>query len=374
MVFDVCCVLLYTIQNDARTLNIARTLHRNGKHVAIIALADPSVVRELEVGGLTIFSLKGATTGRFIWRWLSFAIQLLPLFFKVRARTYWAADGYVLPLTLVFVLLYRSRFYYDSREIYSALGALARRPFVQAVISGIERLCMRYVDTAITSGTLDSAHLKSRYQLPYEPPAILNLPPFYASTSSNTIRDYFSLSPRTRIVLYQGMIFYGRGLLPVVRALPFVEDCVFVLVGEGDFRAGVEAEAERYGVAQRVLFTGKVPYDELPRWTMSADLGVSLIEPVSFSYTLALPNKLFEYCMAGIPSLVTNLPAMRDIINRYDVGRLVEPDVMPEYLAGEIRFCLSPEAREFFTMQCKKAAMTLNWQAQEQHLLKIFPH
>lgn len=373
MKFDVCCILLYTIQNDARTLNIARTLHQNGKRIAIIALAEPYTVQNLETEGLTVFPLKGTTTGRFIWRWMSFALQCLPILFKVRAHSYWAADGYVLPLVLVRSFLSRARLYYDSREIYSALGALARRPFVQVVISGLERFCLRYVDTVVTSGVMDSAYLMERYQLPYNPPAILNLPPFYAFTSSNFIRNYYSLPPQTRIVLYQGMIFYGRGLLPVVRALPLVEDCVFVLIGEGDFCADVKAEAERCGITGRVFFTGKVPYDELPQWTMSADLGVTLIEPVSLSYSLALPNKLFEYCMAGIPSLVTNLPAMRKIIEQYDIGRLVEPDAPPEHLANEIRFCLSPEMRKHFTAQCKKAATSLNWQAQEQRIMMLFP-
>jgi len=48
--------------------------------------------------------------------------------------------------------------------------------------------------------------------------------------------------------------------------------------------------------------------------TASVDIGVSLIENLSTSYYYALPNKLFEYIMADVPVVVSNLPQMKKLL------------------------------------------------------------
>jgi len=55
---------------------------------------------------------------------------------------------------------------------------------------------------------------------------------------------------------------------------------------------------------------------------------------------LCLPNKLFEYLMAGLPVLSSALPAVEAIIRRYDVGSVV--DVLdPEHVGRAISTLLN---------------------------------
>ena len=67
-------------------------------------------------------------------------------------------------------------------------------------------------------------------------------------------------------------------------------------------------------------------YLNLLEITSSADIGIALIKPLSISYRYALPNKLFEYAAAGIPSLASNLPNMQYYIKKYNLGKTVCPD------------------------------------------------
>jgi glycosyltransferase involved in cell wall biosynthesis len=383
--FDVCLILLSTALHDARTLNIARTLAKHGRRVCILALdseaGEKSDSEQLARQGITFIPLRGATNGRFFKRWFSFGRRIIPYLWRIKARSYWSADGYSLLFTLLFAKVHNTRFVYDAREIYSALGPLASRPFVQRVIAWMERVCVRFVDEIFTSGLLDSEYLQALFKLPNTPRVVMNLPPYKPlsllsarpadSPVPNLIRERFALPKTTRILLYQGMIFRGRGILPVVRALPLLADAVFVLFGEGGYKQEVEREAAHLGVAERVLFAGKVPYDELPRWTACADAGMVLIEPISFSYQLALPNKLFEYCMAGIPSVVSDLPAMKRVLAEYPIGVCVLHDAPADEIARAIENCLQPERRAGFRAACEQAARVYSWEAQECVILEL---
>ena len=65
----------------------------------------------------------------------------------------------------------------------------------------------------------------------------------------------------------------------------------------------------------------------------SADFGFSLIENVSLSDYLCLPNKLFEYAFAGTPVLASNFPEIKKIVDKYKLGyvcKLNEKSIMKE--------------------------------------------
>lgn len=48
-----------------------------------------------------------------------------------------------------------------------------------------------------------------------------------------------------------------------------------LLVGDGDGRAKLEARVKELGLEDRFIFTGLIPYDELPKYLAAMDIGVS---------------------------------------------------------------------------------------------------
>ena len=63
-----------------------------------------------------------------------------------------------------------------------------------------------------------------------------------------------------------------------------------------------------------------MPHEDLLALTATADFGLSLIEPVSLSYEYCMPNKLFEYMMAGVPVIVSPTVEQRKLVERYGSG------------------------------------------------------
>ena len=96
--------------------------------------------------------------------------------------------------------------------------------------------------------------------------------------------------------------------------------CDLVVLGTGVFRTKYEKLASELGITDRIHFLGNIDQKELINYTAGADIGVALIENISKSYYYALPNKLFEYIMANVPVLISDLPQMKKIVDDYNAS------------------------------------------------------
>jgi len=79
-------------------------------------------------------------------------------------------------------------------------------------------------------------------------------------------------------------------------------------------------------LTDRVKFFDIMPWDELMRFTKTADVGLCLEKDTNINYRFSLPNKLFDYISAGIPVIAGNLQEVPVIIRKYDFG-LIIPEI-----------------------------------------------
>jgi len=127
------------------------------------------------------------------------------------------------------------------------------------------------------------------------------------------------------------------------------------------------AQKNKYGkweikeVDQIKYILDEIEKNELLNYTAAADVGLSLIEDISLSYHYALPNKLFEYIMAEIPVIVSNLPQMVEIVMQYNVGEVVESDNQNELINKINLLFEDEELYSSYKANCKSASKELNW-------------
>ncbi len=368
-VFDACIIVFNEITLDARAVNIAQTLSDAGKSVCIIAIASPGVEETFSLKGILLCPVSIQKSKRMWKRWLSFlnAAKKYP----VHARTYWASDLYSLPAALRLKDIFTGKVIYDSREIFSALGPAAKTPVKQRIISALEKRWIVKTDEFIVSGKLDADYLRKYFGTGKPFHVIMNVPFYKKPAGSRKIREYFNLPGDKKIILYQGVLLDGRGLIPVVQSLKYFDDAVLCIIGDGPFRRRIEEESFRLNFTARVLFKGSVPYNELHEWTSSADAGLCFIEPISFSYQLALPNKLFEYIMARIPVLASDLPAIKKIIDEENTGIALSSKSSPEQIAAALKELCRGDRKASFLAACNKAALKYSYENQINKILKI---
>jgi glycosyltransferase involved in cell wall biosynthesis len=77
--------------------------------------------------------------------------------------------------------------------------------------------------------------------------------------------------------------------------------------GRGDAEPRLREQAARLGLADRVVFHGRIPIEDVPAAVAAADIGVAPTRHDEFT-DASLSTKLFEYAAMGKPVVATRLP------------------------------------------------------------------
>ena len=99
-------------------------------------------------------------------------------------------------------------------------------------------------------------------------------------------------------------------------------------------------------------------------------MGLFLIPPVNFSYQMTLPNKFFEFIMAGLAVAIGPSPAMASIVEQYGLG-VVADSFEPEDLARRLN-ALSADDIDAMKHRSLAVARELNAENEMRQLLDIY--
>ncbi|NCQ10703.1 MAG: glycosyltransferase family 4 protein [Bacteroidetes bacterium] len=366
--FDHLLVVMGPIENDARTLNLAQTLSEQKEKVLILGIGkQKNIIKQSEY--LSIQTIVFPPYNRMFKLWFLFGSELLKILKGITAKKYWAMDLYSLPM-LILGKNKNSKVCYDSREVYSALGTNVGHPLKQWFITEIERYFIKRADVIFTSGKMDSEYIAQFYEI-VEPPVIMNLPNVQKVERTDKLRSHFGISSKKKIMIYQGMIHPGRGLEPFLQILGNFPNWVLCVLGSGRHWQNIMLEIDRLGISNQVYKSDPVPYNELAEWTASADAGLCYIEPLSESLRLALPNKLFEYAMAGIPVVCSDLPQMSPIVKEFGNGILLQNQASIDQWFNGMTILSDSESYSQMTKAATQLAEKYNWQAQEPIIYEL---
>lgn len=365
---DVCIVTFNRISTDARNFNFIRTFLDFGLSVTAISLNDNIVLPFPEKGFYPIF-IDVPNIGRTLPRWREFSKQGTKIANSISTRFVLASDVYSLPIAKKIQRRCKAKLIYDSREIYSALASLEFNRGKQVLLTAFERFFVRTVDNIIVTGELDLEVLGRHF--PNKPISIIkNFPSNSQIINPINYRSMLNLPSDSIIIIYQGRLLNCRGIEQVIHALKYNPRFYFMIIGEGEKKDSYIIETLLVGVDKRVFFLGEVPYFELLNWTLGADIGTALIDPISLSYKLALPNKLFEYFKAGIPVVATDLPAIRRVFEKYPFGRLIEPNTHPKEIASALLDVYNNSYE--YSEVVREAGHEFSWENQIQTIRELF--
>jgi len=357
---------LGNIDYDTRCKNLYDTFSSNEFEVEFLGfdwLTKDFIEKD---GDITIKKLKKGFFSltfylKFIWH---IKLKLL----TTKASIIFAEDIYTLPFVIIFGKLKRVKIYYDSRELFGYLAGLKDKQFKQLFWKWIEKVFIKKADYVMVTGSMDGEFLKREYGI-NNLILLRNLPRYYKPSAKAELHSQLQIDKSKKIILYQGVLLKGRGIEMVFSVLKELSECVFVIAGGGEFEKYYQALAEQMNLIDQVYFIGKFTQEDLPKVTSSADIGVALVENISTSYYYALPNKLFEYIMAEVPVVVSNLPQMKDVVEKYDVGYAVGFNAMDE-LVSAFKKLTDSSLHESKKQNCQVASQELNWDNEVTSLLK----
>jgi glycosyltransferase involved in cell wall biosynthesis len=307
---------------------------------------------------------------------LFYAAYNLRLFFYLLFRKFdllVANDLDTLLANYLAAMLKRKPILYDSHEFFTGVPELQNNSFARNVWLTIERLIFPRLKYIVTVNDSIAALYSNLYKK--EVKVIRNIPEMPLLTNrfhKEELRESIPVEETKKLLIMQGAgINVDRGAEEVVLAMQYIDFALLLIIGSGDVIEKLKLMVKENNLDSRVKFLNRMPYDQLMDYTRAADAGLTLDKDTNINYRLSLPNKLFDYIHAGIPVLASYVPEVKKIVEKYDIGVIIESHD-PKHLAEKITFMFADERRyAAWKDNLMVAARQLSWSVEEKKLLDL---
>ncbi|GHV56109.1 hypothetical protein FACS1894182_02000 [Bacteroidia bacterium] len=345
---------------DQRVHKVCTTLMQNGHNVKLVGRrfrTSPPLNRLYHTHRMRLLFNKS---------FLFYAEYNLRLFFYLlfdKTDIYLSNDTDTLPANFLASRIRRKPLVFDAHEMFPEVPEVTRRKFVKAVWTTIEDWIFPRLKRSYTVCQSIADCYNQKYHMNMK--VVRNIPFAQQKKEVRTVPPIDSQGKK--VLLYQGAVNVGRGIEWVVNAMPYLDEFVFYVVGDGDILGKLKERVNHLQLNDRVFFSGRVPFEQLPAYTACADIGINLLENIGLNYYYSLPNRIFDYIRAEIPVLASDFPEIRRIVSHYGVGVLTD-NYEPEFLAETIRKIAVQEKNE---AGFAAANAELTWENESKVLLDV---
>ena len=303
---------------------------------------------------------------------------------KIKFDFVWANDLPCLKPAYIIKKNTGAKLIYDSHEIYvetlnqffSKKSGVVKSLIFRAIIKFMrfvgrneEKKLLKKADYFITVGNELKKYFEKQYS--YQGiRVIMNCPDVNKLSDTVDLKSSLGINQSSKLVIYQGVLNYGRGLHLMIEAFKHVNENVFLLIlGSGMIKQELVDLVMKNQLENKVFFHAKVDLSELHNYTAAADFGINLLEDINLSKKYAVPNKLFEYIHAGLPVISSKMPESVAVYKEFCIGKLVEND--PHKIAEAINNITMEDITDY-RKNCKLAKNKYNWENQVKVLNEIF--
>ncbi len=177
----------------------------------------------------------------------------------------------------------------------------------------------------------------------------------FEDVDPSDMRQRLGIGPHERVAIYCGRLAREKNLPFMLHALRRVllemPERRLLLVGEGAERDDLMLLVLRLGLGDRVLFSGRIEYAEIPRYYAASDLFVMT------SVTEVRPLALIEAMASGLPVVAVAAPGSSDTVTSGTDGLLTDED--PAEFADAVRRLLTEDAvRQEMGRRARETART----------------
>ena len=371
---SVISILLNSFQHDSRVLKECQSLQKAGYKVKVVALHTGDLPEEEVVAGVPVHRIK-LRSRQWSKNRIIQLIKWVEWFFRV-GWTYRKIDilhcNDVAPLPLGVLIKWcfnwKAKVVYDAHELEFDKVEPGSNYYPQKALALAERLFIRRANARITVSPLIAEAYAKRYKIE-APAVVMNCPPYHSPTDRKDIfREKFGIRPNQKIFLYQGGLIAARGielLLEIFSKMP--EDKVVVVLGFGPLTEQVKQAAEQ---SSQIYYHPAVEPTVLDDYTRSADYGFCFYQGHSGNHQLTIGNKVFQYVMAGLPVLASDLKGLKYVLSD-GMGIIVDDFRNKASLLKAIE-AIAQWNQDDYLPKLEAAAKRFNWEAQEKVLLDSY--
>ena len=342
--------------------------------IIILGLWEPGLKREESTGNRTTIYRKKLFFDKFgkniVFKLLKF-VEYFFLAIKLGSRKNIEIINchsiHVLPAGVFLKLIYGKKLIYDAHEIETEVNGA--KGFKKLFAKFVERLMIGKVDEVIVTSDGFESWYKNEYK--HLPPitTIKNIPYTNNLTfnESVSLKKAFNIPESEILILNQGVMSESRGTLRLLNVFANLEKKKhIVFMGFGPLIDKVKEYSEKY---DHIHYHPPVRPEELLSYTRTADVGIHPIQNTCLNHYYCLPNKLFEYIVAGLATIVSDVHDMRLVVEKYNTGWCISDDdqILISLLDSLNIDMISEKKRNSL-----KAKEFFGWQIEEKNYLDIF--
>ncbi len=270
-------------------------------------------------------------------------------------------------LPVVFIAkIFKIKIIYDPHELETEKSNL--KGLRKKLSKWLEYLLIKKVDHIFVV----SENIADWYEKTYSitrPIVLLNAPRAKHIDKTSYFKNTFHLRDDQIIILYQGVLGAARGVEILLETFKKNKNdkIVIIFMGYGELETEIQSVSKSY---KNIFFHKAVPTDTVLKYTASADIGIALIQNTCLSYNFCMPNKLFEYAMAGLPVIVSNVKEMSAFVKKNQMGTVLMSNTV-EAVNYAIDELLSLDL-SMLSQNSRKAALKHSWEYQETKMKKAY--
>lgn len=370
MIKSVTSIVLNNFTNDSRVLKENTSLHKAGYKVTVVALYENSLNEYDEINNVSVHRIKLKSRkwskNKFIQllKYIEFTYKVVNKYKNSDVIHCNDLDALVIGVIIKKIYNKNIKIVYDAHEYETETNAL--HGIQKKFVKWLEKNLIKDADAVITvSNSIANEYVKL-YNIK-KPSLVLNAPFYKEVKKTNLFREKFAIQDNQTIFLYQGNIGAGRGidiLLDTFKELDKKNVIIFMGYGKVD---RIKELSEKY---ENIFFHEAVQPDILLNYTSAADFGISTIEASCLSYKYCLPNKMFEYIMAEVPVIVSDLPEMKNIVQNNHIGIIMKSNDK-EGIKKAITEAITLDQNQL-KHNLQNLKKIYNWEEQEKILLKVY--
>lgn len=255
---------------------------------------------------------------------------------------------------------------YDSHEYQIEQSGKPKwmKPFMKV----LEGFCIKRVNHVITVSDSIANEYVRIYKI-NKPWLVLNCPNYVETPQRDIFRQKYNLSQDTMVFLYQGGFSPNRGIEQILEAFQSLKDPkkIIVFMGYGVLAEDIQKAASK---SNNIFYHDAVEHDVLLEYTASADIVILTYQNTCLNHYYCSPNKFFEYTMAGLPIIVSNLYELSRLVKNYGNGFIIKENTA-ESLQDTV-LNLTPDDIKSSKENIGAMKQEFCWEQQENTLLKIY--
>jgi len=189
-------------------------------------------------------------------------------------------------------------------------------------------------------------------------------------------RAELELDDSKKYVCFVGNLAAWQGVEFLIHSAPFILDkCPevrFLVVGDGVMRNKLIEIASEIGLSDKFIFTGRVPYENVPVYINAADVCVAPFIKERNSKIGLSALKTYEYLACGKPIVASSIPGVKDLIDLSGGGVSVPPENPGELANAVVKLISDEKTREVMGEQGRKYVVeNHSWDGVARKILDI---